>query len=141
MKVNSDILINSIGNIYFLKDDLRSSKIFGTTFSDSSSEAKPDKDFRNFNFLNHYWKKLIFNPQSFTHSPNSDINSILEEEIGPLAYDAINSVLSKKLELPLNSEELLKASEASIKIYHEDYPFDFILEYKGERLGMMMLDK
>ena len=28
----------------------------------------------------------------------------------------------------------------SNKIFHEDYPGDFILEYQGKRLGLMLLD-
>lgn len=141
MKVNSYILINPIENSYFLEDDSRSGKISERSINDNSSEIKPGKQLKESNFLNNFWKRLIFNPLSLRQSPNSNISSILEEETDSLAFDATNSVLSKKLELPMNSEELLKANEDSAKIYHEDYPYDFILEYQGERLGMMMLDK
>ncbi len=141
MKVNSDILINSVENLYFLEDDLKSNTLFEKPFHGISSAVKPAKRLKNSNFLNQLWKKLIFNSLSFPHNPNSEISSILSEETGALAFEATNSILSKKLDLPMHSKDLLKANEDSVQIYHEDYPYDFILEYCGERLGIMILDK
>jgi len=75
------------------------------------------------------------------HSLNSSISSILAEERNILAFNIIKNVLSKELELPYGSKKLSIAMDKCNKIYHEDYPFDFILEYNGKRLGMILLDR
>jgi hypothetical protein len=65
---------------------------------------------------------------------------MLENEKEILAANMVKTVLSRILELPMDSKKLSNATENSNKIFHEDYPFDFILEYQGKRLGMMLLD-
>lgn len=95
----------------------------------------------NKNFWNHFWRRLVYTPLSFPQSPNTPISTILEEDMSRLATDSIRSILSKKFELLTSSEELTSALENVSKIFHEDFPYDFILEYKGERLGLMVLDK
>ncbi|HKL36800.1 MAG TPA: hypothetical protein VJ899_10955 [Salegentibacter sp.] len=95
----------------------------------------------NFSNLTAFWKRLVSKPQSLPQSSNSSIISILEEEKNISPTQIIKTVLSKKLELPLDSIKLSKALEKSNKIFHEDYPFDFILEYEGKRLGMILLDR
>lgn len=139
MKGDSDIFMNT-ESFDPLKDDLKSLRDQSIkVFENLINKNSPSK--KNYTFLNRLWKKLIINPQSFYHTPNFEISGILEEEAGTLAFDAANSVLSEELNLPINSPELLTAHENSIKIFHEDYPFDFILEYEGERLGIFMWDK
>ena len=64
----------------------------------------------------------------------------MQESGGISTSGIIKSILSKKLNLPKDSEALIEAIEKSNKIFHEDYPADFILEYQGERLGMALLD-
>jgi len=98
------------------------------------------KKIKNFNFQNYFWNRLVSKPQSFSQKPNTSIISLLEEENGISASPFIRSVLSEILELLIDSEKLLDAMQNSNKIFHEDYPFDFILEYQGNRLGMMLLD-
>ena len=141
MKGNSDISMNSGNNSYLLDEDIQYNKVFEKLFNDFSTLLKPKKNIRNSNFLNNLWRKLVSDPSSLTQNQNPAISNILEKETGSLVSDAVNSVLSEKLELPTNSKKLSVANEESIKIFHEDYPGDFILEYKGERLGLMMLDK
>jgi hypothetical protein len=96
---------------------------------------------KKFKSLNIFWNRLVSRPQSFAQKPNSSISSMLDEEKNLLASYFIRSVLSEKLELPLNSKKLSEAMQECNKIFHEDYPFDFILEYQGKRLGMLILDK
>jgi hypothetical protein len=93
-----------------------------------------------FNSLSNFWKRLVSNPLSFPQTPNSSISSMLEDEKEILAANMVKTVLSRILELPMDSKKLSNATENSNKIFHEDYPFDFILEYQGKRLGMMLLD-
>ncbi|PRX41208.1 hypothetical protein [Salegentibacter salegens] len=95
----------------------------------------------NFNNLTAFWKRLVSRPQSLPQTSNSSISSILENEKNISSTQIIKTVLSKKLELPLDSIKLSKALEECNKIFHEDYPFDFILEYEGKRLGMILLDR
>lgn len=85
-------------------------------------------------------KRLVSKPLSFSQTPNSSISNIPEIEKVILETNIIKAVLSKELELPIDSKKLTRAVENSNKIYHEDYPFDFILEYQRKRLGMMILD-
>lgn len=98
------------------------------------------KNFYNILFLNYFWNKLIFKPESFTLPPQTTINKIWSEETGISADKIITSILAEKFGLLNNSTELFNALEESHKIYHEDFPGDFVLEFQGERLGMAILD-
>ena len=105
-------------------------------FPKSGSKTKS-----NFSNLTAFWKRLVSKPQSLPQSANSSISSILEDEKTISPTQIIKTVLSKKLELPIDSIKLSIALEKCNKIFHEDYPFDFILEYEGKRLGMILLDR
>lgn len=140
MKGNSDLNLISVVN-FFLRDNGQKSDF---TADKLHNDISPDLKSQNFEFKNlwnHFWKRLVFQPLSFPQNPHTPIFNLLEEDIESLAFNSIRSVLSKKLELSMSSEELSKAIENSIKIFHEDFPYDFILEYNGERLGLMLLDK
>lgn len=110
-----------------------------------SEESLQKKQYKNKNkstskYLNRFWNRLIGNPESFSQHPNYYISDILEEEKNICANEKIASILSDKLNLAQNSDELYKAVKNSIKIFHEDFPGDFILEYNGTRLGLFLLD-
>lgn len=105
-----------------------------------SAEVR-EKRWGSFNCLNNFWNRLISETLSFPHTPNSSISSMLDDEKELLVSHAVRSVLSNHLELPLDSKKLFKLTQECNKIFHEDYPFDFILEYQGKRLGMLLLDK
>lgn len=92
------------------------------------------------NFLSIFWNKLIKTPQSYIQKPNTDISKILSEENGLCSNNLLSSVLSNKLEIPENSSALKSALEKCNKIFHEDFPGDFVLEYSGDRLGMFLVD-
>jgi len=96
---------------------------------------------RNFNHLSTFWKRLIFKPGRLAQTPGSSISDILEEETNISATNFIRTVLSKNLHLPNESPKISMALEKCNKIFHEDYPFDFILVLDGKRLGMILLDK
>ncbi|UJH91731.1 hypothetical protein LZ575_03345 [Antarcticibacterium sp. 1MA-6-2] len=140
MKGNSDFFVNPAQTSYIiegcLQDDRLNSGLTNNLFSVSDPQKKWD-----LNFLNSFWKKLTSSPENFPQTPNTSISNILEEDMGVLASNATKRVLANKLELSIDSIHLAKAIKDSFEIYHEDYPYDFILEYKGERLGMMLLDK
>lgn len=124
---------------YFLKDI----NLYNIPKEENSSKKFSPETIENQKFstvLSDFWKRLVLKPHSFPQKPQISISKILEEEKGILASNQIKFVLSKKLELPLDSKELLAAMDNSCKIFHEDFPGDFILEYQDERLGMMMLD-
>lgn len=87
-----------------------------------------------------FWDRLLYKPQSFNQNPNAVISSILLEEKGIAATEVIKSVLSRRLNISKNSTRINNAIKETRKIFHEDFPADFILEYQGERLGMMLLD-
>lgn len=139
MKSKSDLLDNFVENSYSSDEGLLSKTVKEKSLIDFSQKVEIKKN-KNFNFLNYFWNKLVFKPQSFPQKPNTSIISLLEEENGISASPFIRSVLSEILELPIDSEKLSDAMQNSNKIFHEDYPFDFILEYQGNRLGMMLLD-
>jgi hypothetical protein len=92
------------------------------------------------NFLSNFWNRLISKPESFSQHPSTEISKILEEEKGVSASKMINTVLSQKLNLDINSAELLDAAKKSNQIFHEDFPGDYILEYMGDRLGLFLWD-
>jgi len=135
MICTSDLLVNFVGKSYLLKDK-QADNIEVELLSNNFPQGKQQSD-----YLNRLWERLIFWPLSFQQNQNSHISNILEEETNLLASESIRAVLSDKLELPLNSKNLSEVIKDSFKIFHEDFPYDFILVYKGERLGMMMLDK
>lgn len=139
MRSNSDLLDNSVENSYLIDEGLLSKKVKEKLLIDFSQEVKIIK-IKNFNFLNYFWNRLVSKPQSFPQKQNTSISSLLEEEKGILASRVIRSVLSEILEFPIDSKNLTNAMQNSNKIFHEDYPGDFILEYQGKRLGMMLLD-
>lgn len=118
----------------------RLSKVPKDKFPTKSSESVKKIKFENFSYLKNFWSRLIFAPKSYHKYPNAYISNIVAEETGPLATEIIRSTLSTTLNLPLNSAILTEAISQTSSIFHEDFPFDFILEYKGERLGMMVLD-
>ncbi|MBI6116585.1 hypothetical protein [Salegentibacter maritimus] len=93
-----------------------------------------------FSVLISFWNRLVATPKNFPQAAHTEISSILKTEKNIVADKKIKLVLSKILDLPVDSENLLKAVANSKKIFHEDYPFDFILEYQNKRLGMMLLD-
>lgn len=139
MRCNSDLLVNFVGNSSLLDDfhsDNVDEKFPLKAFSEGNHQPKGQH-----NYLNKLWKRLIFRPLSFSQDHNTPIINILKEETNLLASNSIQSVLSTKLELPINSKKLSEVIKDTFKIFHEDFPWDFILEYRGERLGMMMLDK
>ncbi|UJH91732.1 hypothetical protein LZ575_03350 [Antarcticibacterium sp. 1MA-6-2] len=141
MKSNSDFFVNPVSaSSYILEGCLQNDRINkGLNNNNFSSESDPKK--WDLNFLNSFWKKLTSSPENFPQTPNSKISNILEENTRELTSKATKRVLANKLELSIDSIHLAKAINDSFEIYHEDYPYDFILEYKGERLGMMLLDK
>lgn len=139
MKGTSDLLDNSFENIFFFNEGLLAETVKQYLLLDAPQKNEKTQK-QPSNPLTNFWKKLIFKPDIFPQSPNTSIYNILEEEKGEMATNVISSVLSKKLELSLNSAALALAMENSIKIFHEDFPWDFILEYNGERLGMVLLD-
>lgn len=91
-------------------------------------------------YLNQFWNRLVAKPESFPQQPSSCISEILAEEKRISANEMIAKVLSDKLKLAQDSEEVLKAVKESTQIFHEDFPGDFILEYNGTRLGLFLLD-
>lgn len=139
MKSNSDLLDNSVENSYLFDEGLLSKTVKEKLLIDFSQEDKIKK-IKYFNFLNNFWNRLVSRPQSFPQKPNASISSLLEEENGISASPFIRSVLAGILELPIDSKKLSNAMQNSNQIFHEDYPCDFILEYQGKRLGMMLLD-
>ncbi len=136
---NSALLVNFVGNSY-LSDDIKSDNVDKKLPSTLTSDNKA-RGLGQFKLLNDFWKRLIFRPTSFPQNPNSNISNILEEETGMMASESIKSVLSNHLDLPIESKNLSEIINNTFKIFHEDFPFDFILEYNGKRLGMMLLDR
>lgn len=139
MKSNSDLLDNSVENSYLINEVLLSKTEKEKLLIDFSQEVEIKK-IKNFNFLNYFWNRLVCKPHSFPQKQTASISNLLEEEKGILASRFIRSVLSEILELPIDSKKLSNAMQNSNKIFHEDYPGDFILEHQGKRLGMMLLD-
>lgn len=91
-------------------------------------------------YLNRFWNRLVVTPRKLDEKPSSPISEILPQEKKNLADRMIVKVLSAKLKLTKDSAEILKAKKESTKIFHEDFPGDFILEYNGTRLGLFLLD-
>ncbi|WP_139374863.1 hypothetical protein [Salegentibacter holothuriorum] len=140
MKNNSYLINEPSPHSYSFKDEnllLESKK--EEEHKNLFQESKSKKS-RIFNFINNFWNRLVAYPTNFSQSANSKIINILETEKVILADNKIKSVLAKILGLPIDSKSLQKAVANTNKIFHEDYPFDFILEYQGKRLGIMLLD-
>jgi hypothetical protein len=139
MESKSKLLDKSLENILFFRKEILSGpekKHFQKDFSQKVEH--PGNIY--YNSLINFWNRLIFKPKSITQKPNASIFSILEKEKNKLTTDIVKSILSKKLNLSMTSPDLSLALEKSNKIYHEDFPWDFILEYDGERLGIVLLD-
>ncbi|MDT0688822.1 hypothetical protein RM549_03450 [Salegentibacter sp. F188] len=90
-------------------------------------------------FLN-AWQKLIDSPQTFPEQEETPVatyvindNSKEEEE------QMLSEVLCNSLNLEPNSAASWEAIKATNKIYHEDFPGSYIIEHKGERLGIFFL--
>ncbi|MDT0675851.1 hypothetical protein [Autumnicola musiva] len=86
------------------------------------------------------WKKLIACPENDPHDGESTIYDIVQQEGNISLYQLINNVLAEKLNIAHDSPELEAAIHDSNKIFHEDFPGDFILEYEDDRLGMFLLE-
>lgn len=136
MKIKPDLLNSSFNNAY-LGEDVISGLLSRELYKNSFKKTQKKK---GINFLKLFWNKLLFIPESFSSEPQTPINKILLKEIGISSDEMISSVLSEKLRLPINSTNLISALKETNKIFHEDYPGDFVLEYQGERLGMAILD-
>ena len=140
MKFDPQIVEKSTPYSSLLNDD----NLLLQTQKEDSPIDLPQSDSRNKNYFSNltaFWKRLVSKPKSLPQSSNSSISSILEDEKKISPNQIIKTVLSRKLELPLDSTKLSIALEKCNKIFHEDYPFDFILEYEGKRLGMILLDR
>ena len=103
-------------------------------------ENNNSKKSNMFSILISFWNRLVAAPKNFPQAAHTKISCLLETEKVALADKKTKSVLAKILDLPIDSEKLIKAAAKTNKIFHEDYPFDFILEYQNKRLGMMLLD-
>ncbi|TVZ27535.1 hypothetical protein JM83_2583 [Gillisia sp. Hel_I_86] len=113
-----------------------SSSSFAQTFNKNSQKENAGGS----NFLSNFWNRLISTPESFSQHSSTSISTILEEEKGISSSNMINTVLSQKLNLEPNSTALSEAAQECNKIYHEDFPGDYILEFRGDRLGIFLRD-
>lgn len=135
MKINLDLLSSLFTNSIIVDSLPPESE----TKQKKISQKPEYKSLKNFNFLN-FWNRLIFAPECFSSGLKTPIHTIVEKEIAISSNEMISSVLSEKFGFPKNSITLSNAMEATRKIFHEDHPYDFVLEYNGERLGMVVLD-
>lgn len=144
MNGNSHSIEESMAFSHFIFNKIFSFKIENeNNASESSIQTKRNSHSENIGgsyFLSNFWNKLVAYPESFNQTPNIDISTLLEEEKGISSSKLVSSVLSQKLTLANNSTELLIAVEKCHKIFHEDFPGDFILEYNGNRLGLFLMD-
>ncbi|MDT0686043.1 hypothetical protein [Autumnicola psychrophila] len=91
-------------------------------------------------FLN-TWQKLIDAPQSFPEQELTPVSTyVIREDSQQAEESMLREILCNTLNLESGSYELTQALEVTNKIYHEDFPGSYILEYKGDRLGMFFLD-
>ncbi|WP_026839410.1 hypothetical protein [Gillisia sp. JM1] len=134
LKANSHFIFNKI---FFFKNEIEQ----------KASSLNVEKKTNSYNWkiegietLNSFWNRLVSDPESFNQNLGENISTILEKEKMLSASLKVQSVLSRELLLANNSELLLNAIEKCNKIFHEDFPGDFILEYNGNRLGMFLLE-
>lgn len=91
-------------------------------------------------FLN-AWQKLIDSPQVFPEQEETPISVyVITENSKQEEEQMLSKVLCKSLNLASGSFALKQAIETTSKIYHEDFPGSYIVEHKGERLGMFYLN-
>lgn len=138
MKENSYLFRSRNPFFTFKKDELNQD-----FFKLVKEKEEPEKPKLNgfSEYLNQFWNRLIAKPEGTSQPPNSYISEILEEEEKKIsANKVIAGVLSDRLKLAKNSAGVLKAIKESTQIFHEDFPGDFILEYKEKRLGLFLLD-
>lgn len=87
-----------------------------------------------------WWDRLRSEPGSFAQSDDTPIGTmVLQKESQIYENELVESVLGNFLNLDIGSVELARALKKSNKIYHEDFPGDYILEHNGKRLGMFSL--
>ena len=92
------------------------------------------------NSFSDWWQRLIHDPESFPQSEDTPVgNMVMQKESQIYENELIKNVLSRFLNLANDSVEVLRAMKKSNKIFHEDFPGNYILEYKGNRLGMFFL--
>jgi len=100
-----------------------------------------NNDARKSDSLSDFWNRLVTTPKSYQHNPNATVSLILQKEKDISASKIIKSVLSRKLGLLNNSKAIQQeVLEKCHKIFHEDFPGDFILEHNGDRLGLFLMD-
>ena len=86
------------------------------------------------------WQTLIMNPLYFSYDSETSVEDvILREQSKFHETQMLKMVLSKEFDFDLNSIEVLNATKNCRKIFHEDYPGNYILEFQGNRLGMFEL--
>ena len=87
-----------------------------------------------------WWNRLITEPESFPHSDDTPLSKmVLQKESQIYENELVRSVMARFLNMAQDSVELLRAVAKSNKIFHEDFPGNYILEYKGKRVGMFWL--
>ncbi len=87
-----------------------------------------------------WWERLITAPESFSQSDDTPLSKmVIQKESQIYENELVNGVMSRFLNLAVDSVELSRAVKKSNKIFHEDFPGNYILEYNGKRIGMFCL--
>jgi len=129
---------------YILNEKLNFRSNFRVAKSDRSTKRTTNFSYKNilrsYQFINNFWNKLISKPDSFGAEMNPDIFQILNEDQGSSATKMITTVITQKLQNSIKSTNLREVIANCNKIFHEDFPGDFILELNGNRMGMFLFD-
>lgn len=86
------------------------------------------------------WNRILMQSDCFKVSDKTPL-SILVPGVNIInrEHAMVRRVLSEKFDIPVGPE-LISISKSCNRIFHEDFPGHFILEYKGKRLGMFFLN-
>ncbi|MCM4156117.1 hypothetical protein [Gramella sp. AN32] len=118
----------------------------------NSSTAEPKKAYelkgaifgkvseQEINSFYNTWRTLVMNPLSFSYNNKASVEQIiLQEESKFHETEILKIILSKELDLPIESNYLKNKIADCNKIFHEDFPGNYILELNGSRLGLFVL--
>lgn len=86
------------------------------------------------------WNRILIQSDYFKVSDKTPLSKLVSgENIIHKERTMVKRVLSEKLDMPMGPE-VTNIAKSCKRIFHEDFPGHFILEYNGKRLGMFFLN-
>lgn len=86
------------------------------------------------------WNRILMQSDCFKVGDKTPLSILVPgESIIKKEQAIVKRALAEKFDMPMGPE-VTNISKSCNRIFHEDFPGHFILEYKGKRLGMFFLN-